>query len=578
MRARSRDALPATWLGYAKCSFAVIVQSSLYIGHSPTPLPPVPVHHPAKMLLRLLTLFACIIVVSSQSTGTATSTATTSCTGTVTANLVGMLTTNPTSSPSSLRLLTRTQTPQETPIPFSPTLTQTKSPTPSSSFLPGQIVSFSGLPQTAGFNGDGIPASVALLNNPSGVAVLSNGDVFISDTGNHRIRYVPSSSGFISTLAGSGVAGYNGDGINANIALLNSPIAVAVLENGDVYFSDTDNNRLRLITISSSLISTIAGTGTRGFNGDGILAKNAQLNTPTGIAVLSNGDVFFADTDNLRVRLVSASTGLISTLAGTGESGFNGDGIVAQSAKVSSPVGVAVRPNGDVYFSDYFNNRIRLVTAATGLIYSITSGLNDPRGISVRSDGSVYYSQFWNTNVVRIVSATGSVSTVAGADAAGFNGNGILATAALLKSPYGVATSSNGGLFIADAGNHIVRFVTPPVLTPSPSAVATFSAVASPYCVASLYRPLPRTDLVGTLMGNAWYPGTSLPSTSETACRQACCDAPICDAYTFASSELQLQLFQSDSNPIAECFLYTNVTALVPSSAFSSGALLSVYS
>ena len=114
-------------------------------------------------------------------------------------------------------------------------------------------------------------------------------------------------------------------------------------------------------------------------------------------------------------------------------------------------------------------------------------------------------------------------------------------------------------------------------ITPlSPSG--TLTASPTPACFASLYRSLPRTDLVGTLMGNAWYPGTSLPTSSESACRQACCDAPVCNAYTFASNDLQLLLSQSSTNPVASCFLYTNVTALVPSSVVTSGALLSAYS
>ena len=112
----------------------------------------------------------------------------------------------------------------------------------------------------------------------------------------------------------------------------------------------------------------------------------------------------------------------------------------------------------------------------------------------------------------------------------------------------------------------------------SPTPTPTPSLLPIPYCMASLYRALPRTDLVGTLTGNAWYPGASLPATSEAACRQACCDAPVCDAYTFSSGDLQFALSQFSTNPVGECYLYTNVTALVPNSAFSSGALLSSYS
>ena len=209
--------------------------------------------------------------------------------------------------------------------------------------------------------------------------------------------------------------------------------------------------------------------------------------------------------------------------------------MAANLAQLNYPFALAVRVNGDIVIADTFNARVRLVSFATGII-----------------------------------------STIAGTGVQGFNGNGQLAEISELNNPQGVAAAANGDVFISDSANQLIRRISFQLDRSTPAESATPSP--TPYCPPSLYRPRPRTDLVGTLVGNAWYPGTSLPSATESSCRQSCCDAPYCDAYTFATSELQLQLFQSSADPVASCFLYTNVTALVPSSGYSSGALHSAYS
>ena len=261
-----------------------------------------------------------------------------------------------------------------------------------------------------------------------------------------------------------------------------------------------------------------------------------MLNYPRAVAVHQNGDVYIADTDNYRVRLVKSSTGKISTLAGTGSPGFNGDGNATKS-QLQFPKGIAVLFNGDAIVADTSNHRIRQVS-----------------------------------------NSTGNISTMVGTGSCGFNGNLLSASTAQLCSPYGVATTSNGGVLIADTSNQFIRFVPQTLSTTTTTPSFTPSPTPTINCAPTLYRSLPHTDLVGTLTGNAWYPGTAVPSFSEAGCRQACCDAPICDAYSFASNDLLFAIQHSLSPVTASCFLYTNVTALVPSSAFSSGALLSSYS
>src|SRR3990170_4317252 len=225
---------------------------------------------------------------------------------------------------------------------------------------------------TGGFSGDGAAATSAQLYNPHGVAVDGGGNVFIADTANHRIRRVDAVTGFISTIAGTGINGFSGDGAAATSAQLDYPYGVAVDGAGNVFIADTINDRIRRVDGVTGLISTVAGTGVGGFSGDGAAATSAQLNNPTGVGV-DGGNVFIADTFNHRIRRVDGVTGLISTVAGSGVGGFSGDGAAATSAQLNKPYGVAVDGNGHVYVGDYFNHRIRKVDADPA-----TVGLVDP--------------------------------------------------------------------------------------------------------------------------------------------------------------------------------------------------------
>ena len=222
-----------------------------------------------------------------------------------------------------------------------------------------------------GFSGDGGPAAAALLRNPHGVAVDGAGNLFIADTYNHRIRKVDT-SGTITTIAGSGSTGlarggFNGDGGPATAARLYGPTGVAVDGAGNLYIADRDNNRIRKVD-TSDIITTIAGNGPSGdhgsYGGDGGPAFDAQLYLPYGVAVDGGGNLFIADTANDRIRKVD-STGTITTIAGTGEYGFSGDGGPAAEAQLRRPSGVAVDGGGNLFIADTNNHRIRLLTLLT---------------------------------------------------------------------------------------------------------------------------------------------------------------------------------------------------------------------
>ncbi|OQW91485.1 MAG: hypothetical protein BWK78_04515 [Thiotrichaceae bacterium IS1] len=209
----------------------------------------------------------------------------------------------------------------------------------------------------AGFSGNNGPAIDAQLNNPSGVAVDSRGNLYIVEYFNSCVRKVDS-IGIITTIAGNNVAGFSGDGGVATNAQLNNPYGIAIDSSGNLYI--TDSYRIRKVD-TAGIISTVAGNGTKGFSGDGGVATSAQLDTPADIAFDNSNNLYIADQDVHRIRKVD-SAGIISTVAGNGTWGYSGDGGVATSAQLNSPDGVAVDSNGNLYISDTGNNRIRKVT------------------------------------------------------------------------------------------------------------------------------------------------------------------------------------------------------------------------
>ncbi len=363
-------------------------------------------------------------------------------------------------------------------------------------------------PSMGGYDGDGGQAVGAALNGPSSVVVDATGQLFIADASNGRIRKVDE-FGNISTIAGGNFSGYVGDGGPATDASIN-PYSMVLDNSGNLYFTDS-GNRIRKIDNTGTII-TVAGNGTSGFSGDGGLAIDALLNSPGGIAMDNGGNLVFADQYSYRVRKISTA-GIISTVAGNGYTSFNGDGGPATSANLGGPRGVAVDPSGIIYISDSQNQRIRKV-ATSGVITTIAgdgtsgfsgdggpasaAGLSFPAGWAVAANGSIYFVDAGN-NRIRKIAPDGTISTVAGNGTAGFSGDGGIATAANLNIPEGIAIDGAGNLFIVDAGNQRLRKVTAGgiISTVAGNGTAGFSGDGGP-ATSAKFRGLSGVAIDGT--------------------------------------------------------------------------------
>src|SRR5258706_222343 len=215
---------------------------------------------------------------------------------------------------------------------------------------------------TPGYNGDGIPATAAQIGGPNEVSFDASGNLYIADWFNNRVRKINMSTGIISTIAGTGTAGYNGDGIAATAAQINGPCGIIFDNTGNIYIAEYGGARVRKINIGTGNISTIAGTGSFGYNGDGILAPTAQLNGCAYIKFDAAENMFIGEGSNQRVREIIKTTGIISTIAGIGTAGYNGDGIPATTAQLNYPFYILFdSPKCNMYIADYYNNRIRLI-------------------------------------------------------------------------------------------------------------------------------------------------------------------------------------------------------------------------
>ena len=363
------------------------------------------------------------------------------------------------------------------------------------------VVAGSGVP---GFSGDGGVATAAQLQDPNGVAVDGAGNVYIADTGNHRIRRV-TPGGVISTVAGG------------TTDQLNTPFGVAVDGLGIVYIADSGNNRIR--RLSGGVLTTVAGTGGAGFGGDGGAATAALLWQPRGVAVDAAGNLYIADRWNRRIRRVTPG-GIISTVAGAGTMGFTGDGGSAVTAELGEPAAVAVDAAGTIYIADQSNQRIRRVVG--GVISTLagngtpayrgdggpasSASLYQPLGVCPGPGGTVYVADTSNFRV-RVISAGGVISTLAGNGTPGWSGDGGLAVNAQLFGPVGLAMDGAGNLYIADGENHRVRRVAPDgrVTTVAGSGGILYSGDGGPATAATLYRP---SSLAVDAAGNLYIADT----------------------------------------------------------------------
>ena len=334
----------------------------------------------------------------------------------------------------------------------------------------GTIVTVAGT-GSDGATGDGGSATAAAINHPRGITVLADRSFVFAQPFIPMVRRVLP-DGTISTAVGTGERGYGGDGGPATRALLDLVHGVAALPDGSFVVDDMGNNRIRRVWPDNT-ITTVVGTGENGFAGDGGPASAAAIALPRGVAARPNGELLIADTGNKRVRRVSPA-GVISTVAGTGEAGFSGDAGPATAARLNRPFAVAPLPGDAFLIADLDNNRIRRV-AADGRITTVAgtgdarfsgdggpahaASLNLPHAVAALPDGGFLIADTYNHRVRR-VDSNGTITTVAGTGTAGYSGDGGPAIRAELNLPKALAVLPDGsGFLVGDAGNNRVRLV-----------------------------------------------------------------------------------------------------------------------
>ena len=335
------------------------------------------------------------------------------------------------------------------------------------------------------FFGNNVPATGADLYYPTGAASDSSGNIYISDRANCVVRVVNAGTGDISTFAGTGTCGYSGDGGAATSAELNNPYGLAVDSSNNVYIADTNNCLIRVV--SSGTITTFAGHSPSlacGYMGDGGAATSAELYYPDAVASDSHGNVYIADQYNYVVRKVTGGT--ISTFAGNHTYGYAGDGGPAASAEFTYILGVATDAMGNVYIADQYNHRIRKVNTS-GIVstyagngaagyqgdggLAVQTSLYYPIGVAVDGAGDVIIGDYDNQRV-RLVDQSGIIHTIAGTGVAGFKGNDVLATLAELYQPWGIGVDPSGNVYEADYQNWLIRKINAlTILNPAPSSL-----------------------------------------------------------------------------------------------------------
>ncbi|MGH8071570.1 MAG: hypothetical protein ACRERE_41325 [Candidatus Entotheonellia bacterium] len=328
----------------------------------------------------------------------------------------------------------------------------------------------------ASYTGDGEVARRAGLNQPFDVALDRQGNLYFSDANNHCVRRVERGSGMITTVAGTGREGYSGDGGPAIQAQLNSPYGIALDVANNLYIVDRLNACVRVVEATTGVIRTIAGTGQPGYSGDGGPAPQAQLQEPNDIALDGQGRAFIADVRDHRVRVVDLAAAIITTFAGTGDAGSSGDGGPASRAALLGPRALAFGSTGDLYICLRNGHKVRQVDMRTGIIRTIAgtgergytgdhgpalqATFDGPKEIAVDRQDNVVLVDTENHCIRRIEAASGLVTTVAGTGHPGGHGDGGPATVAALKRPHGACVDAESNVYIGDSENHRVRFVS----------------------------------------------------------------------------------------------------------------------
>jgi hypothetical protein len=354
-----------------------------------------------------------------------------------------------------------------------------------------------------GYAGDGGLATVASLNRLLGVVVDGAGDIYIADSGNNVVRKVAAGTGIITTVAGTGIAGYSGDNGPATKAQLSDPFGLAVDAAGDLYISDYANNVVRKVIANTGTITTYAGSTTATSLGDNGPATSAQLPAPAGLALDTAGNLYIAD--YLHVRKVTASTGIITTVAGDGNSGYTGDKGPATSATLSGVNGVALDGLGNLFIADTYNNAIREVTVSTGVITTVagtgpsntgssfggdggpatSAQLYQPYSVAVDTAGNLFIADTSNQAVREVTASNGIINTIAGHppdNCSSVSGDGGPAVEAGLCYPVALSLDSIGNLYIAENDSYRIREITIPTAPPTKTtATPVFNAAAGTY-------------------------------------------------------------------------------------------------
>lgn len=311
--------------------------------------------------------------------------------------------------------------------------------------------------------GDGGKATEARIESPSGIAVDKNGDVYIAERRGNRIRKVDGKSGIISTVAGTGIQGFSGDGRQATGAKISNPELIALDGKGNLIITDRSNSRIRSVDLDSGIIKTIAGTGERGNSGDGGPAAAAKISLPFGVTVDSQGNIFIADTHNHSIRRIDRETGDITTVAGKGTEGFSGDGGPATAAEMREPHNLAIDEEGNLIIGDSFNVRIREVDGSTGKIRTLygagEAGLTEDGesahgakfgyfGSIIATKERIIFAEWINKRIRFIERRTGTLSSLRGPDGKPVEVDG----------PYGIALGAADWIYVAEANkNRVVR-------------------------------------------------------------------------------------------------------------------------
>jgi sugar lactone lactonase YvrE len=353
--------------------------------------------------------------------------------------------------------------------------------------------------------------------NPWGVALDTGGDLFIADQINARVRKVSAKTKIITTVAGSGTAGFSGDGGAAISAEINVPQGITLDSENNLYIPDNANNRVRMVSQKTQAITTVAGGGTVG---DGGPATKAILASPSLVSFDAAGNYFISDQANNLIRRVDAHTAVITTLAGNGIAGYSGDGGPATSASISTPVwgGVAADRSGNLFIGDTYNMRVRRVDAISGIITTFAGNGNfcspgtascgdggpatgasfgSIGGVALDSHGDLFISDFSTQRIRRVDANTGIITTVAGngnvcstsTDPCGDGGPASLAT---FNSPWGIAFDKSNNLYIVDVGDNRIRSVnagTQIINTVAFNGNPTFGGDGGPALNASMQNP-----------------------------------------------------------------------------------------